>query len=672
MPRRLDKTLADYVGIAISPVLIMAMVGSLVFFLLEVFYQGDYEVRLQVILALFVMATVLIGRISIEQSTEQAALYALALGSVTAFAIWRLVDHGWLFNVSLLGVIWWSAHKLTWDCTLIDETADSSGEGLLQITGLDLRKNAGASPKAAEAEQEPKSEPKQDAETAAEEAAKENKEKPKQPKPDKRKPHAPGVWIVYFSMAALPLFGLGEIFLRNHPEQKHHAFFLLLIYVASGLGLLLTTSFLGLRRYLRQRQLQMPVAMAGSWIGLGAVLVVVLLVLTALLPRPGMDQSPFQLPIVLRSPEQKASRLAVGNDGAKGPGKPGAAQQAPDQQSAQAQPGGKGPPQQSSQGGGQQPGNSGQQSGNQKSGGQQSDQKSGPQSGNQRSSSSSGPQQNQKQESSSPSGSSSQESQGQRSQDQRPKEPDSKSSSPASQDKPQGSSGGDSRQTKSSESFEPSKSSESSNQSSSPSSSPPWKMPEISVGLNHEWLLATFRWVLYLAVAIVGLVWLWRCRGELPRFLRGLFQALGNLWGLLFGRRKPKAKEEAVAEAPRAQPRPFAAYGDPFANGMAAQCTPEELVRYTFEALEAWGREQGCLRPADQTVFEFVRCVAGRAPALAGSTRQLAELYNQAAYAPGTLQAAQVVALRQLWQLMQSTAAPAYDSPPTPGASSPS
>ncbi len=27
-------------------------------------------------------------------------------------------------------------------------------------------------------------------------------------KPDKRKPHSPGVWIVYFSLAALPLFGL--------------------------------------------------------------------------------------------------------------------------------------------------------------------------------------------------------------------------------------------------------------------------------------------------------------------------------------------------------------------------------------------------------------------------------------------------------------------------------
>jgi hypothetical protein len=40
-------TLADYIIIAISPALIMALVGSLVFFLLELFYQGQYQARLQ-------------------------------------------------------------------------------------------------------------------------------------------------------------------------------------------------------------------------------------------------------------------------------------------------------------------------------------------------------------------------------------------------------------------------------------------------------------------------------------------------------------------------------------------------------------------------------------------------------------------------------------------------
>ena len=48
MPKRpkLRMTNADYVAIAVSPALIMALVGSLVFFLIEVLYVGDYHARL--------------------------------------------------------------------------------------------------------------------------------------------------------------------------------------------------------------------------------------------------------------------------------------------------------------------------------------------------------------------------------------------------------------------------------------------------------------------------------------------------------------------------------------------------------------------------------------------------------------------------------------------------
>ena len=35
------KTLADYMVIGISPVLIMLLVGSLSFFLIQVFYRGE-------------------------------------------------------------------------------------------------------------------------------------------------------------------------------------------------------------------------------------------------------------------------------------------------------------------------------------------------------------------------------------------------------------------------------------------------------------------------------------------------------------------------------------------------------------------------------------------------------------------------------------------------------
>ena len=54
--RRPRPTTADYTVIAVSPALIMTLVGSLLFFLVEVFYQGQYEARLQFILAMFVMA----------------------------------------------------------------------------------------------------------------------------------------------------------------------------------------------------------------------------------------------------------------------------------------------------------------------------------------------------------------------------------------------------------------------------------------------------------------------------------------------------------------------------------------------------------------------------------------------------------------------------------------
>ena len=57
-------SLLDWVVIGISPALIMVMVGSLVFFLVEVLYQGQYSGRLLYTLFFFVFGAVLIARIS--------------------------------------------------------------------------------------------------------------------------------------------------------------------------------------------------------------------------------------------------------------------------------------------------------------------------------------------------------------------------------------------------------------------------------------------------------------------------------------------------------------------------------------------------------------------------------------------------------------------------------
>jgi len=56
MARRSPETLADYLVVAIAPALIMLLVGSLMWFLVEVFYQGEFKGRMLWIMA-FVMST---------------------------------------------------------------------------------------------------------------------------------------------------------------------------------------------------------------------------------------------------------------------------------------------------------------------------------------------------------------------------------------------------------------------------------------------------------------------------------------------------------------------------------------------------------------------------------------------------------------------------------------
>src|SRR5439155_26446049 len=82
LPMAADReppTLADYLVTAVSPVLIMLMVGSLVFFLVEVLYAGQYSDRLLYSLFFFVIGTVLVARIAIQIDGSRAMLYGLGL-----------------------------------------------------------------------------------------------------------------------------------------------------------------------------------------------------------------------------------------------------------------------------------------------------------------------------------------------------------------------------------------------------------------------------------------------------------------------------------------------------------------------------------------------------------------------------------------------------------------
>jgi hypothetical protein len=100
-------------------------------------------------------------------------------------------------------------------------------------------------------------------------------------------------------------------------------------------------------------------------------------------------------------------------------------------------------------------------------------------------------------------------------------------------------------------------------------------------------------------------------------------------------------------------PAPFSSFADPFATGIAGRYSLAELVRYSFEAFEAWSREHDCPRLPDRTPHELVRDVMRRHAFIKSESAQLAELYARAAYARGELPDTTREQLQSLWHKMR-------------------
>jgi hypothetical protein len=660
MARRTPETLADYLVVAICPSLIMVLVGSLLYFLVEVFYQGEFELRTLWVLAMFVLGIVCLARLSMEEGYAYASMYAVPLGVLVGIALSRFVRFGGplassslLVNWALMGWVWWCAHKLTWDCTLIDDSQDASGEGLLQQMGLD-REATPAGPEATT--QAPRG-----TEPGRSDAGEEDEQKDwwqKWIEPDRR-PHPPGVWVVYFSLGALPMFGIGGRFISlENLESRRWCFWMLVLYVASAMALLLATSFLGLRKYLRQRRLAMPLDMTAMWVGAGSVLIVATIVVASLVPRPSPEYSIAQL-IKIDSPELWASRWGFGPEGAKSkadqPTTGGAEQQAGQQ--ADQQGGGKADPQ--NKGGSPQPGKQGSgDSGNKNGGSQQSQQGQSQQGQSQQGQS----QDNQSQGNESQGGESNSKTnpaEGKNSQDQ-------SKQGPANQNQNQQQSGDESsnsgKKTEQGESANDNQQSKSESGESSPgqsgrpadnSSQSPQLIEHVQKAIGA--LGGLLKAALYVAIALVAAYLAWRYRAELLAAWKKLLEELAALWPGLFGKKAQEPAAEAAASLP---PRPFAAFADPFASGAAARMSPAEVVRYTFAALEAWGRENGCPRAIGQTPHEFAAAIGDVDRTLAREAAQLAELYARMAYAPPAAIRTSFEPLRSLWRKM---AAPAVE-----------
>jgi len=627
---RETPTTTDYVVTALSPVLIMLMVGSLVFFLVEVLYDGKYSGRLLYTLFFFVLGAVLVARIAIESDATRASVYGLLLGAVTYIALLTYVEYpgggwlksfGWLVNLGLMLLIWWSANKLTWDCTHIDEKRKGAGRGILSAAGLDVdakeKETGNGGQESGDRRQETE---KQEGKTSTKRKSKKKKHESKlwdwiedykkHRETQQKGPHTPGVWVIYFALAALPLFGLGQSLVDPSDEARREATFLqMAVYVGSALALLVTTSFLGLRRYLRQRKAKIPLSMSASWLGFGAVLIVVFLVLGTFLPRPHSEVPWFGISRAGKS-DREASKYALNKGSAgKGEGASGNKTKSGDGKASgkSDKAGGKGKGEKSGSGKGEK-GNSGQDK-NGKSGG-----KSDPQKG---------------------------KGDGQ-------DKAEDKEKSENTRDKNDSENQGD----------EERENEDDKDDSGSKDNSNGKDQSSTQLGQFMEKVASFVKWIVFIVVAIlvvigVGLAIL-RYLAPFTAWAQRLLDALRNWWAGLFGGRDKVVKKETVADTPLApvRPPPFHEFPNPFTDGSAERREVAELVDYTFLALDSWAWDRDCGRDPTETPLEFARRLGEAFPDLAEILNRFAKAYAKVAYSEYPLPDDTLKMLEDMWEGM--------------------
>ena len=622
----------DLAAVVAAPAFVMGMVASLVFFLIEVIYRGAYSGRLVWTFGFFVFGAVLIARISIQQSRAVASMYGLGLGAACFVAMLQFVDYppgpmatlGPAVNLALMALVWFCADRLTWDCTHFDSARKASGRGLLAASGLESTRRSGSKFDAAASEDD-ESEPVPGS-TWLERYHEYRRRR-------KEKPHTPGTWVLYFALAALPLFALGQSLIPSDDSARRATtFWCMAGYIGSALMLLVTTSLMGLRRYLEERGARIPPALTYGWLGLGAGLVVLFLAVGAVLPRPHSETPLVDLGTTSKG-DRRASDYAVVRDSnaGKGDGAKGSKTESGKSGPADAN---------SKKAGGAAGKNNSGGSGDQKSG------KGGDSKGDSKGSDKGGDQgkgdgdksQQQGKQSKSQDQSKGDGKKAEGEQNKQDGEQDKQDGDKRGGDKPPERDDGGSKQS---------------------SSSPPRisKILEPVAGF-----LRYLVWIV-VALAVIAAVVYFCLKGLAP--FTHWAQSLLDWFRSLFGRkaRESRSNDVEVAapeERGRANP-PFDEFTNPFRPGTPRRDYPG-LVRYTFSALEAWAEDRGAPRLAEETPREFAVRLGHAVEELDEPGYAVAELYTRTAYGRSAPASRPAAPLEALWSALE--AAPRDPLPP--------
>jgi hypothetical protein len=166
------------------------------------------------------------------------------------------------------------------------------------------------------------------------------------------------------------------------------------------------------------------------------------------------------------------------------------------------------------------------------------------------------------------------------------------------------------------------------------------------------------KWIIYGLLTLTLLYLIWRYRKIIQQTLIALWRAICKFFRDLLDALKRPPRPEALAPKKEGPPkRRFAEYSNPFNTGQANAMSTEDLVAYTFEALQCWAGEHKHPRAHGETPYEFANRLAVKEPMMSEDARQVAWFYTRLAYAQQTPPESVIQNARQLWEFMSITEA---------------
>lgn len=296
----------------------------------SLFIQGGEGKLRQATLA-FAAAIILCQRLAAEEGRAYARTMKLAVGiAITLFALdhaykYRGPIHHWItfpITCSLYALLWWVGDKITAACAVesSEDIAEAAESGIWSRLKIRTKRkgrapapgeadSAGA-PGAALAQPPPLSKKKKKAMVFAPRPTDLRTLEDRQKNPQLNEPEAdpeieakwtqkitgrhPGLVLLWFSLVAIPAFGLGMLFYDKADVGAHiRLAIFVFIYVWCAFSLLCLASLNQFRAYLDQRSISLPEIAGLTWLGLGFSILTIVVALAFFIPQPPSPSARF-------------------------------------------------------------------------------------------------------------------------------------------------------------------------------------------------------------------------------------------------------------------------------------------------------------------------------------------------------------------------------------------